>query len=386
MQKPAYDLLLRGGHVIDPAREVSRARDVAVAGGKIARVAAGIPPAEARVVADVGGMYVTPGLIDLHVHVYTRARQSTLFPDDACLPHGVTTAADAGCSGWRTFDDFQATILAKARMRVLAWLNITGQGMRDGAQGESNEADMDPAATAAKVRRHPDRIVGIKTAHYRNRGFTALRRAVEAGRLAGVPVLADNSILTGSGRTTREKLIDILRPGDIHTHMYNDEQLEIAGRGAGRLTEAAVEARRRGVLFDLGHGGGSFLWPVATRAMEQGFAPDTISTDLHPTSILLPRVSVPDCMSKLMVLGMTLEEAVRRATVNPARAIGRLPELGTLGEGRVADIAVLEMQSGRFALVDSRRVKRMASRRLECILTVLAGQVVYDRDGRAFYN
>jgi dihydroorotase len=381
MAQLSYDLLLRGGHVIDPARDLSAVRDVAIAGNQIARVAADIPAAQARQVIDVRGFYVTPGLIDLHVHLYTRARQSTLLPDDTCLPTGVTTAVDAGTSGPRTFDDFKATIIDKSKTRVLAFLNIVGQGMRDGAAGESNEKDMDPAAVAAKIRQYPNLIVGVKTAHYRNPGFIALRRAVEAGRLANVPVLVDNSIMTGEGRDTREKLLDVMRPGDLHTHMYNDGQLELVDRRTRRLTEVAKEARRRGVLFDMGHGGGGFLWPVAGAAMEQGFPPDTISTDLHPTSIQLPQVSMPNCISKLLTLGMTLEDGIRRATLHPAKAIRRHADLGALGEGRTADVAVFELQTGSFAFIDSRRMKRSGNRKLECVLTLRAGKVVYDREG-----
>ena len=361
MAQLSYDLLLRGGHVIDPSRDLSAIRDVAIARNQIARVAPDIPVAQARQVIDVRGFYVTPGLIDLHVHVYTRARQSTLLPDDTCLPTGVTTAVDAGTSGPRTFDDFKATIIDRSKTRVLAFLSIVGQGMRDGAAGESNEKDMDPAAVAAKIRQYPNLIVGVKTAHYRNPGFIALRRAVEAGRLANVPVLVDNSILTGEGRTTREKLLDLLRPGDLHTHMYNDGQLELVDRRNGRLTEVAQEARRRGVLFDMGHGGGGFLWPVAGSAMRQGFPPDTISTDLHPTSIQLPQVSMPNCISKLLTLGMTLEDALRRATLHPAKAIHRYPELGTLEEGRTADVAVFELQTGNFAFIDRKSTRLNSS-------------------------
>jgi dihydroorotase len=362
---------------------MDRILDVAVAGNKIARVAPDIPAAQARKVVDAAGLYVTPGLIDLHVHVYTHARESTLFPDDVALIAGTTTVCDAGTSGWRTFEDFKASIIDKSATRVLAFLNIVGQGMRDGSQGESNEQDMDPAATAAKVKQYPNLIVGIKTAHYRHKGFTALKRAVEAGRLAGTPVLSDSSIQTIDGRTTGEKLLDVMRPGDIHTHMYNDEQLELLDRFTGKLTPAALAARKRGVLLDLGHGGGSFLWPVATRAMQQGFPPDTIGTDLHPGSVM-NQVSVPNCISKLMTLGMPLDDAIRRATVNPAKAIHRYPEMGTLEEGRTADIAVFELRTGVFAFIDSSHKKRLGTKNLECVLTVRDGKVVYDRDGLSF--
>jgi dihydroorotase len=145
-----------------------------------------------------------------------------------------------------------------------------------------------------------------------------------------------------------------------------------------------MEARRRGVLFDVGHGGGSFLWPVASKAIQQGFIPDTISTDLHSSSILMQQSDMPNVMSKMMLLGMRLEDVILRSTVNPAKEIGRYPELGTLGVGRIADVAVLENQQGVFAFKDSWPAKRLAGGRLECVLTIREGRVVYDRDGRSF--
>jgi dihydroorotase len=164
--------------------------------------------------------------------------------------------------------------------------------------------------------------------------------------------MVDDRILTDSGRTTDEKL-KIMRPGDLHTHLYNDRQLEVLGRFSGKLQPSMVEARKRGVLFDLGHGSGSFLWPVAVHAMEQGFPPDTISTDLHAESIMIPQADMTYCISKLMTLGMKLQDAIARSTINPARAIKRFPELGTLGEGREADIAVFELKTGVFAFKDA---------------------------------
>lgn len=384
MAATTYDLLLQGGHVIDSANNIDRAMDVAVAGGKIARVAPDIPSAQAAKTVDLKGLYVTPGLVDLHTHVYVRGRASTLLPDDTALPTGVTTVVDAGVAGWRNFDDFKATIIDKSQTRVLAFLNILGRGMSDDRRDENNVEDMDPVATAAKVRQYPDVIVGIKHAHFTLPGFAGLKRAVEAGRLTGKPVMVDNQITTGFGRTTREKLLDIMRPGDIHTHVYNDMHLELVDRFTGKVQPYMWEARRRGVLFDLGHGGGGFLWPVASRAMKQGFPPDTIGTDLHPNSIMIPQVSVPNCISKLMALGMELPDAILRATANPARAIKRFPELGTLGEGRDADIAVFELQSGVFALIDSAQKKLLANRKLECVLTVRGGKVVHDVNGLSF--
>jgi dihydroorotase len=354
---------------------------VAISGGRIAVVSAGIPAAQARKIVDVSGFLVVPGLIDLHAHVY--GYSGALLPDDTALPAGTTTIVDAGGSGWRTFHDFRRTIVAPAITRVLAWINIVGAGMV-GEEAESNTADMDPAKAAATIAGNRDIIVGLKTAHFLKPGWAAIDSAVDAGRRANVPIMVDDKILTNSGRTTREKLLDHLRPGDIHTHMYNDRQLELLDRFSGKVQPYMLEARRRGVLLDMGHGGGSFLWPVASRAVAQGFVPDTISTDLHSGSIMIQQSDMPNCMSKMMLLGMSLPDVVLRSTVNPAKAIHRYPELGTLGVGREADIAELELQHGVFAFKDAWGAKRLGSQRLENLLTIRGGKLAYDRDGRAF--
>ena len=375
-----YDLLIKGGHVIDPANGIDGVMDVAVSGGRIARVAAGIPASQTRKVIDAGGLYVTPGLIDLHVHVYGYA--GSLLPDDTSLIAGTTTVVDAGGSGWRTFDDFRRTVIARSKTRVLVLLNIVGHGMYP--QYESDPGDMDSEATAKKIAQNRDVIVGIKTAHFGGAGWVAIQRAVQAGRLANVPVMVDDKIFTNSGRTSREKLLDQFRPGDMHTHIFNDRQLEVIDRFTGKVQPYIWEARKRGVLFDLGHGAGSFLWPVASKAMAQGFLPDTISTDLHADSILMAQSDMPNCISKMMLLGMSLPDAILRSTVNPAKAIHRYPELGTLNQGAVADVAVFALPTGVFAFKDSWHVKRLGTRRLECVLTVREGKLVFDREGLGF--
>ncbi|HMJ82076.1 MAG TPA: amidohydrolase family protein, partial [Vicinamibacterales bacterium] len=207
---------------------------------------------------------------------------------------------------------------------------------------------------------------------------------VEAGRLSNRPVMLDNNILSWMGRDTRTKLLEKMRPGDLHTHSYNDRHLELLDRKTGQIQPFMREARQRGVLFDLGHGGGSFLWPVADRAMKLGFPPDTISTDIHSSSILGTQSDMPNCMSKMLTLGMELKEIVYRSTVTPARAVNHFPEIGTLGEGRDADIAVLALEDGVFAYLDAWEMKRRATRRIANVLTVRAGEIVYDRDARAF--
>ena len=378
-QQPAYDLLLTGGHVIDPANEIDGVRDVAVRDGRVVRVASGISPAWATRTVDVKGLYVVPGLVDIHTHHY--GYSGALFPDDTALPAGTTTVADAGGPGWRNFEDYQEKILRRATTRVLTFIHSVGLGMG----GDENDVkDMDPRATADKIKAYPDLIVGVKNAHFGEPGWDSVDRAVEAGRLANKPVILDNAILSWTGRDTRTKLLEKLRPGDIHTHFYNDRQLEVLDRKTNQVQPYMFEARKRGVLFDLGHGGGSFLWPVAEQAMAQGLPPDIISTDLHAGSILSTQSDMPNVMSKMLTLGMPLGEAIYRSTVTPARAIGRFPEVGTLGEGREADIAILRLDEGVFSFHDALGKKRLGTRRLMNVLTVRAGEIVYDRDGLAF--
>lgn len=379
--QPRYDILLRQGHVIDPANGIDAVRDVAVANGRIARVAESIPASEAKKVIDVQGLYVTPGLIDLHAHVF--GYDGAILPDDSALPAGTTTIVDAGGSGWRTFDEMLEKVIKPSRTRVFSLINIVGHGMV-GARFESDTEDMDPEKTAAKIGERRDWIVGIKTAHFGGYGWTAIDRAIAAGNLAKVPVMVDDKILTLTGRTSKEKLLQKLRPGDMHTHVFNDRQLELIDRATGKLQPYVMEARKRGVKFDLGHGAGSFLWPVATKAMEQGFYPDTISTDLHSSSIMLPESDMPNCISKMMNLGMPLNEAILRSTVNPAKAISKYPELGTMGEGKVADIAVFNLKEGVFAYKDAWHNKYVGTKRLEPVLTIRGGEEVFDRDGRGY--
>ncbi len=375
-----YDIVLKGGHIIDPANSIDAVGDVAIAGGKIARVGGTITDSAKKTI-DVKGRYVVPGLIDLHFHAY--GYEGAIFPDDTALPTGTTTVVDAGGAGYRTFDDFRAKVINKVNTRVLALLNIAGKGMI-GSASEDNVEDMLPDKTAAAIKANRDVIVGIKVAHFGKSGWDALDRAVAAGRLADVPVMVDDKIFTNAGRTSREKLLDRMRPGDMHTHMYNDRQVEIVSRFNGKVQEYALEARRRGVMFDLGHGAGSFLWPVASAAARQGFWPDTISTDLHSSSILGQQSDMPNCMSKLMALGLPFKEAIARSTMGPAKAIRRYPELGTLGAGRVADVAVLALEDGVFAFRDSWGKKLMATKKLEAVMTIRDGKLVFDAEGRGF--
>ncbi|MBI4476365.1 MAG: amidohydrolase/deacetylase family metallohydrolase [Acidobacteria bacterium] len=380
-----YDLLLKGGHVIDPRNAINAVRDVAIASGKVAAVAGAIDPAEAFKVIDVAGHYVTPGLVDIHVHVYTGtgerasyAGDNSVYPDGFTLRSGVTTVADAGSSGWRSFEDFKQRIIERSRTRVLAFLNIVGQGMR-GGKFEQDLADMDAAPAAETARRHKGLIVGIKTAHYSGPEWTPVERAVEAGRLANVPVMVD----FGSNRPERplgELVTSKLRPRDIYTHVYSglrNEQDE-----SGRLNPSLWEARKRGVIFDVGHGGGSFVWRIAVPAVQAGFLPDSISTDLHTGSMNAGMKDMLNVMSKFLAMGAPIEDVVLRATWNPARQIGH-EELGHLSPGAAADLAVLRVERGTFGFLDVYGARLRGTQKLICELTLRDGKVVYDLDGLA---
>ncbi|MGB9604323.1 MAG: amidohydrolase/deacetylase family metallohydrolase [Bryobacteraceae bacterium] len=382
--EPIYDLLLKGGHVIDPKNNLSAPMDVAVAGGKIARVAAGIPAAEARRVADVSGLYVVPGLIDMHVHVYAGtavkgviAGDQSVYPDGFSFRSGVTTMVDAGSSGCKNFEDFRQRVIERARTRVLAFLNIAAGGM--GPEGEDEPKLLDAEAAARTAKAHRDLIVGIKTAHYKGPGWTSVERAVEAGRLAGIPVMVDFGYLDEI-RNLETLLTEKLRPGDIYTHAYSGHRGELLENG--KLNPAMHAGRKRGVLFDLGHGGGSFFWYVAVPAFQEKFYPDVISTDLHTGSMNAGMKNLTNVMSKVLNLGVPLEEVIRMTTVNPARAIRR-PELGRLEAGAEADVTVLRLDRGNFGFVDAAGARMNGSQLLVAEMTIRAGRIEWDLNGRA---
>ena len=375
-----YDLLLAGGHVIDPKNGVDAVRDVAIAGGRIAAVEPRLDPRRALKTVDVNGLYVTPGLVDIHVHVFagtgepsSYAGDLSVYPDGFTLRNGVTTVADAGSSGWRNFPDFLNRIVGRSRTHVLAFLNIVGAGMR-GPAFENNLADMSAEAAANMAKQHPNVIVGVKTAHYAGPEWTPVERAVEAGRLANIPVMVDFGTNYPS-RPLRELLEAKLRPGDIYTHMYSGLRGELLESGS--VNPGMVNGRKRGVIFDVGHGGGSFLWRVAVPAVEQGFLPDSISTDLHVGSMNAGMKDMLNVMSKFLALGVSLPDVIRMSTLNPAHEIQR-EGVGHLSVGAPADIAVLRLEKGRFGFADSNGARMDGDRKLACELTVLDGRIVYD--------
>src|SRR5580704_12140551 len=282
-QNAQYDLILKGGHVIDPKNGVDSVRDVAIRSGTIAAVEANLPAGAARKAIDVSGLYVTPGLVDIHVHVFWGTKHAVTTDGDHCVQPdvvgfrtGVTTMVDAGSSGWRDFPEFRRRVIDVAQTRVLAMINIVGVGMlsEDDAV-DQNQFDMNPERVADVARKNSDVIVGIKTAHWRQQNFISVEKAVQAGNLANLPVMVDFGFFD---KPYQVLIDDKLRPGDISTHFYRWPAPLLDKDG--KVAEYLNLARKRGVKFDVGHGGGSFHFPNAEPMVRQGFWPDSISTDL----------------------------------------------------------------------------------------------------------
>lgn len=382
-----YDLLLKGGHVIDPRNKINAVRDVAIAGGKIAAVEADIPAAQARRVVDARGLYVTPGLIDIHAHVYagtgernSYAGDNSVYPDGFTFRVGVTTVVDVGGAGWRNFEDFKDRIIDRSQTRVLAFLNIVGHGMR-GGRYEQDLSDMEVKPTVEMAQKYKGLIVGIKSAHYAGPEWAPFERGEEAARQAGIPFMVD----FGSNRPERplyDLLNKIFRPGDIYTHVYSGLRGEQDAATKGP-SKALIDGRKRGVIFDVGHGGGSFVWRVAVPLMKAGFAPDTISTDLHIGSMNGGMKDMLNVMSKFLNLGMPLEEVFLRSTWNPAKTIQR-EDLGHLTPGTAADVAVFRLEKGPFGFLDSYNARLRGTQKLTCELTIKGGRPVWDLNGIAY--
>jgi dihydroorotase len=383
------NLFLKGAHVIDPANNIDGPADVRLADGRVVAVGLDLPPAdgetETEAEIDVTGNYVVPGIIDMHAHVYATHRRSTLSLD----PHvntfssGVTTVVDAGTAGWRDFLDFRREVIDRAKIRVLSYVNIVGSGM--GGEWEHDAHEMRPALAAAMADEHRDVVVGIKTAHYwANRPFdelhppwAAVDAAVAAGELCGLPVMVDFYPWLPE-RPYPELILEKLRPGDIHTHVFAQQFPVIDEQG--KVEDHLWRARERGIIFDLGHGAASFWFRNGAPAIAQGFVPDSISTDLHTGNLNGPVIDMAETMGKVLAMGVPLAEVIARSTVAPAREIGH-PELGTLTPGAAADVAVFALDEGEFGFVDCGKTRLAGTQRLRCLLTVRAGEIVYNPNG-----
>ena len=367
------DFALAGGRVIDPAQGLDEVATVGVRAGRIVSVG---PDVEAARTIDAGGLIVVPGLIDLHTHVYWGVSHYGVDADTHCLLRGVTTAVDVGSAGAQTFPGFHRYVIDRSRTRVLAFVHVAVEGMISPLVGELEDVRWASAEQAvARAREHPDVIVGVKIRlGYQMVGqdpepaFAVARRAADE---LGLPLMVH--------------VIDMPRPitwllpsmgeGDIVTHCFHGNEGGILDDD-GRLFPEVLDARERGVVFDIGHGIGSFAWRVARAALEQGFPPDTISSDVHAYNVAGPVFDQPTTLSKLLHLGMTLPEVVRATTVAPAVAVRRADEFGSLATGRGADITVLELVHGARALVDGEAVSETATSWLEPRLVVRAGEAL----------
>lgn len=381
------DLVLRNGHVIDPANGVNEIADVRMSEGKVGAVARNLPEQPGDRSIDVSGHYVTPGIIDMHAHVaHTHSRSDlSLHPLVNTLSSGVTTVVDAGTTGWRDFDQFRHDVIdSRWKIRVLSYVNIVGSGM--GGAWEHEAEEMNPKLCADTALMHSDVVVGVKTAHYwakrrfdeQHQPWTAVDRAREAGERAGMPMMVDFAPELPN-RPYPTLILEKMRPGDIHTHVFA-QQFPIIDEN-GKVYRHMYEARERGVIFDLGHGAGSFWFRNAVPAIKEGFIPDSISTDLHTGNVAGVVIDMLTCMNKLLNIGVPLEGVIERSTVAPAKEINR-PELGTLTPGGPADVAVLAMDEGDFGFVDCERTTLRGTQRLRCEMTVYSGEIVYSPNGR----
>lgn len=389
-----YNLLLKGGHLIDPKNNINAVMDVAVKDGVIAEVAKNIASTKAKQVIDIKGFIVTPGLIDVHGHVFAGTTSdgelsdgfSSLHPDGYTFRVGVTTIVDAGGPGADNFEIFKKNIIDRSKTRVLAFLNVSSAGMR-GPENSEYQQDVkyfNPQQAAATAQKYKDYIVGIKVAHFHSPDFIAVDRTVEAGRLANIPVMVD---FGGSKpRLSLEELfMKRMRPGDIFSHTYG-ELLEtkeaIVDIETNSLKPFVLKARDRGIIFDVGHGGASFRYSQAIPALKAGLYPHTISTDLHTGSMNAAMKDMLNVMSKFLTLGMPLPEVINASTWLPAKVIKR-EELGHLSVGAVADIAVLNLRKGKFGFYDVTGYKQIGNEKLECEITIKDGKIVYDLNATA---
>jgi len=386
----SYDILIRNGRVIDPKNGIDAKMDIAVSEGKIAKVSSQIQ-GTAKQIVDATGMIVTPGIIDIHGHVFYGTQEdhylsdgfSALPPDGFTLRVGVTTIVDCGGAGWRNFAIFKKNVIDKSTTRVLSFLNIVGNGMR-GGNWEQDVTDMDSKLTANAAKSNKAHVVGFKLAHFSGHDWTPTERVVEAGRQADMPVIID----FGGARPTlsiEELFMKKLRPGDIYTHTYaklDGSRETILDEEKGTLQPFMKAARERGIVFDVGYGGASFNYTQAIPALKAGFFPTTISTDLHTGSMNTSMKDQLSVMSKFMQMGMPLPEVIRASTWSSAKAIKR-EELGHLSLGAEADITILNIRKGDFGFYDKTGYKVKGNEKFECEMTIRAGKVVYDLNGMA---
>ena len=377
------DILIKNGHVFDPKNEIDDEMDVAISNGKVFRVAKNISKAEAKKVIDASGMYVCPGLIDIHTHVFVGSTPRkfvdgsySLSPDDFTLRAGVTTVVDAGTSGWQNFPKFKEQVVDVSKTRILAFLNIAGCGMTGDDQQEDID-EMDVSKAVKCISEYPNIIVGIKIGHYTGDLWTPFDRASEAARQTERPMFVECHL----PQYTLKDQLDRMRSGDIITHSYEkvSERSSVIGED-GRVRPLVFQAREKGVFFDVGHGGAGFWFSEAIPALNQGLLPNSFGSDLHRFSMNAGMKDMLNIMSKYMAMGMEEKDILLRATWNPAKSIKR-EDLGNLSEGAIADVTVLSIREGTFGFVDAGKNKITGNKKFEAELTIRDGKIVWDLNG-----
>jgi len=372
----APDLILRRAHVIDPSQGLNGRLDIAIRGGVIVEVGPSLRAPDGSAENGLDGAYVCPGLIDLHGHWYEGSAWG--IDPDLCLQRGASTVVDAGTTGFINFPEFHRHGIAAARVRVLAFVNIAACGIPTSFAGELEDLRYSrPAETISVLEEFPGIAMGVKVRMKEGHSPKAFDDALKAAQQAQRPLM----VHIGKGARTPE-ILRRLRPGDIVTHCFE-------GRGDGivengNLIPAAQDARKEGVVFDVGHGSGSFSWEVARRAFEHEFYPDTISTDLHRYSVERWAFDMPTTMTKFLHLGMSLEDIVLKSTWAPAKAIGQAPGLGTMRVGAVADLFAFRLEDGEFPLEDTHLKVEVATRRIKPLFVMKSGEIIepYPRSGR----
>jgi dihydroorotase len=381
-----FHILIKGGHVIDAKNNINELMDIAIHDGKIARVAKNIDTMLASQIVNARGMLVTPGLIDLHAHVfygfepdhYLSNGTTAVLPDQSTFRSGVTTVVDAGGAGWKSFALFKKNIIDNSQTRVLSLLNIVGEGMRGIDPYEQDLNDMDAKLSAETAIANKEHVVGFKVAHYTGSDWSPIQRGVEAGKLADMPVMIDlNSIFF----SLDELFSKYLRPGDIYTHTFIQSTRgvvePIVDLKTRQLKPFVLDAQKKGIVFDVGFGGGSFNFGQALPAIKAGFYPNTMGTDLHKGSVNGAMKDQLNVLSTFLAMGMKLPDLIKASTWIPAKVIKR-EELGNLSVGSIADLAVLSMREGMFGFRDVSGNKQTGTQKLECELTIRAGRIVYD--------
>lgn len=373
----AYDLLLKGGLLIDPAQGIHAVLDVAFAGGRVAMVGEGLSSLDAAAEVDCAHCMVTPGMIDLHVHVFWGVSHYGIEPDPHCIARGVTTAVDAGSSGADNFVGLRKYVVDASDTRLFAMLHISSQGMLNPEVGELDDPRFASVARAVDmIEQHRDRILGVKVRLTKHSvvsgqlGIRPLHMAREAADAVGLPIMVHPQ---DAWCDSVDDILVVMREGDILTHCFHGLGCGILDL-EGNVRPSVSDAAERGVVFDVGHGRGSFKWEVAERAVQQGFLPHTISSDLHVYSIDGPVHDLATTVSKFMHLGLSLDDVLERVTAMPARILGVPDKIGTLEVGSVGDAVVFRLQEGAFEFVDAHGNQRVGERKLEPTLVVRSGK------------